>query len=243
MAARIMSLTMSKGSIPKTATALNVGINLARRGKRVLMVDIDPQANLTLGLGVNPGKSEVALNRLEEQLHVLPPERGMKRGYFQERIPEYSVLEVLLNTEKNPSFAIMQTKDGVALIPARFDLAFAEVKLAGQPGCELLLREALSHVKDSYDYIIIDSPSTPGLLAVNAMMAATSLIIPIQTHGCMYTLLPVLYSMLRRIRKHNPILDVGGIVLTMYDARTNLSSLFALRVRGEYALSLHFLVV
>ena len=84
MAARIMSLTMSKGGIPKTATALNVGINLARRGKRVLMVDIDPQANLTLGLGVNPGKSEVALNRLEEQLHVLPPERGMKRGYFQE---------------------------------------------------------------------------------------------------------------------------------------------------------------
>jgi chromosome partitioning protein len=107
----------------------------------------------------------------------------------------------------------------------------------------LLLREALSHVKDSYDYIIIDSPSTPGLLAINAMMAATGLIVPIQTYRGMYTLLPVLYSMLRRIRKHNPILGVGGIVLTMYDARTSLNSLFALRVRVEYALSLHFLVV
>jgi chromosome partitioning protein len=171
----------------------------------------------------------------------------MKRGHLQERIPEDSVLEVLLNTDMNPSFAIMQMKDAVDLLPARFDLAFAEAKLALQRGCGWLLREALSQVRESYEYIIIDPPPTPGLLATNAVVAATSLLIPIPPpphgDGGMYPSLPVLYRLLRRIRKHKPIRDGGAMVLTLYEARTSFNALFAWRVRAEYALSLHFLVV
>jgi chromosome partitioning protein len=218
MTAKIISVTMQKGGVGKTTTAQNIGIELARRGKRVLLVDIDPQANLTIGLGVDLGE-KVALEKAEE------------------KIPENSILEVLLNTELDPSFAIMPLREiceTLFLLPARFDLALAELELAGQIGREFLLRDALTHVIDQYDYIIIDSPPTLGLFALNALMAGNTLIVPVQTHVYAYKSLPVLEAILKRIKKHNPTLSIAGILLTMYDSRTTLSQLITLRVREEY---------
>lgn len=209
---------MQKGGVGKTTTAQNVGIELARRGKRVLLVDIDPQANLTIGLGVDLGE-EVSLEKEDA------------------KIPENSILEVLLNTELDPTFAIMPLtafNEYLHLIPARFDLALAELELAGQIGREFLLRDALAHVQNRYDYIIIDSPPTLGLFALNALMAASTLLVPVQTHVYAYKSLPVLEAILKRIKKHNPALTIKGILLTMYNARTNLSQLITLRVREEY---------
>jgi chromosome partitioning protein len=215
MSAKVISISMQKGGVGKTTTAQNVGIELARRGKRILLVDIDPQANLTIGFGIDLGE-EVSLEKEEA------------------KIPENSILEVLLNTEIDPTFAITAIHEHLHLIPARFDLALAELELAGQIGREFLLRDALAHVQHHYDYIIIDSPPTLGLFALNALMAASTLLVPVQTHVYAYKSLPVLEAILKRIKKHNPALTIQGILLTMYNARTNLSQLITLRVREEY---------
>jgi chromosome partitioning protein len=121
--AHIIALTMQKGGVGKTTTALNLGVNLARKGRKVLLVDTDPQANTTLGLGVSLSDSE----------------------------PEFSTYEVLLNPERGAGFCLMHTNAGVDLIPARFDLAGAELELAGRVGRELLLQEALSPLLTAYD--------------------------------------------------------------------------------------------
>jgi chromosome partitioning protein len=204
--AHIIALTMQKGGVGKTTTALNLGVNLARKGRKVLLVDTDPQANTTLGLGVSLSDSE----------------------------PEFSTYEVLLNPERGAGFCLMHTNAGVDLIPARFDLAGAELELAGKVGRELLLQEALSPLLTAYDYIFIDSPPNLGLFTLNAMAAAGSLIVPIQAHVYAYKALPQLEATIKLIKKLNPRLHVGGMLITQYDSRTNLSATITQRVRNEY---------
>lgn len=204
--AQIIAFTMQKGGVGKTTTTLNLGVDLAKKGKKILIVDTDPQANTTLGLGVSLSEQE----------------------------PEYSTYEVLLNPERGAQFAILPTDSGVDLIPARFDLAGAELELAGKVGRELLLQEALSPLHSVYDYIFIDSPPNLGLFTLNAMAAANSLIVPVQAHVYAYKALPQLEATVKLIKKLNSHLYIGGLLITQYDSRTNLSSVITQRIRNDY---------
>ena len=204
--AHILAFTMQKGGVGKTTSTLNVASNLVKKGHRVLIVDLDPQANATQGLGVDLDENE----------------------------PEYSVYEVLLNPEKGVGFATIPTDAGVDLVPSTLNLAGAESELSGIVGRELLLREALNEVQDRYEYIFIDSPPNLGLFTLNAMAAATSLIVPVQAHVYAYKALPKLEKTIALVRKLNPSLAIGGIIVTQYDSRTNLSTTITLRLRKEY---------
>lgn len=200
----VLTFAMQKGGVGKSTTTLNVGANLARRGRRVLVIDMDPQGNLTQGLGLQ-------LDKLE-----------------------YSIYEVLLNPEQGAGFATLATEAGVDLLPSTLDLAGAEAELAGQVGRELLLREALKPVREQYDYILIDSPPNLGLFTLNALAAATSVIVPLQAHVYAYQALPKLEKTIGLVRKLNPQLAIGGIVVTQYNGRTNLSQVIAQQARQEY---------
>ncbi len=200
----VLTFAMQKGGVGKSTTTLNVGVNLANRGRRVLVIDMDPQGNLTQGLGLQ-------LDKLE-----------------------YSIYEVLLNPEQGAGFATVQTEAGVDLLPSTLDLAGAEAELAGQVGRELLLREALKPVSDQYDYILIDSPPNLGLFTLNALAAASSVIVPLQAHVYAYQALPKLEKTIGLVRKLNPQLAIGGIVVTQYDRRTNLSQVIAQQLRDRY---------
>ncbi len=200
----VLTFAMQKGGVGKSTTTLNVGVNLANRGRRVLVIDMDPQGNLTQGLGLQ-------LDKLE-----------------------YSIYEVLLNPEQGAGFATVETEAGVDLLPSTLDLAGAEAELAGQVGRELLLREALKPVGDQYDYILIDSPPNLGLFTLNALAAASSVIVPLQAHVYAYQALPKLEKTIGLVRKLNPQLAIGGIVVTQYDRRTNLSQVIAQQLRERY---------
>lgn len=141
---------------------------------------------------------------------------------------------MLLNPERGAQFAILPTESGVDLIPARFDLAGAELELAGKVGRELLLQEALAPILPLYDYIFIDSPPNLGLFTLNAMAAAHSLIVPVQAHVYAYKALPQLEATIKLVKKLNAGLSIGGLVITQYDARTNLSATITERIRDEY---------
>jgi len=200
----VLVFAMQKGGVGKTTTTLNLGVNLAKRGKRVLLVDIDPQGNLTQGLGID-------LDALE-----------------------YSIYEVLLNPEQGTAFATMATDAGVDLLPSTLDLAGAEAELAGQVGRELLLNEALKQTREQYDYILIDSPPNLGLFTLNALAAANQVIVPMQMHVYAFKAMPKLEKTISLVRKLNPQLAVGGIVITQYDRRTNLSHVIEQQTRQAY---------
>jgi len=217
MEPNIITIMMPKGGVGKTTSVISIAVILAHRGKKVLLVDMDPQANLTMGLGVDLG---------DEDLDILDKN--------EDKIPEYSVLEVLMNPDQSPSFARIEIEENLHLIPARFDLAFAELELGGSIGREFLLRQALDHVKANYDYIIIDSPPTLGLFTLNSLMAAQSIIIPVQTHVYAYRALPHFKWILKIIKRHNPSIFIGGIILTQYDGRNNLSDAIATRTKQNY---------
>ncbi|GIV89357.1 MAG: sporulation initiation inhibitor Soj [Chloroflexus sp.] len=202
--ARTIALAMQKGGVGKTTTALNLGVMLANRGRRVLLVDLDPQANLTQGLGVD-------LNTVT-----------------------YSVYEVLLNPEHGIGFATRSIADHLDLIPASLDLAGAELELSGRVGRELLLRKALRAAQNEYDYILFDPPPSLGLFTLNALAAAESVIAPLQLHAYALRALPQLEATIELVREINPPLRLGGIICTMADRRTNLSQQVEQQVRAQY---------
>jgi chromosome partitioning protein len=200
----IIGVTHQKGGTAKTTTTLNVGTNLARMGAKVLLIDIDPQANLSMGLGVN----------LDEAGD--------------------SVYEVLLNPDRGVTFATVTTPSGVDLVPSTLALAGAELELAGKIGRELLLREALEQASEQYDYILIDSPPNLGLFTLNTMAAAHALLVPLQLHVYAFRGMPQLEATIHLVRKMNRELKIGGIACTMADNRTNLSKSVERQVRAKY---------
>ena len=192
--AKIICIANQKGGVGKTTTAVNLSACVAQLGKRVLLADIDPQGNATSGLGVNKNKLDL------------------------------SVYDVLIN-DVDAAEAIRDTMiDGLKLLPSQVDLAGAEVELVNLLAREQRLKNALAPVRDRFDYIFVDCPPSLGLLTLNALTMADTLLVPIQ---CEYYALEGLSQLMNTVklirRSLNPRLEVEGVVLTMYDGRTNLS--------------------
>jgi chromosome partitioning protein len=200
----ILALAMQKGGVGKTTTTLAVGVELAKLGARVLLIDIDPQSNLTQALGYDP-------TQLERSVH-----------------------DILLNPTHDLSAAALRTDHGPDLVPATLALAGAELMLAGQFGRELRLRTALLEVRRQYDYILIDSPPSLGIFTINALTAADAVIVPLQAHVFALQALPQLEETIAIVRQLNPSLAIGGIVVTMIDRRTSVNQLVEDAARQQY---------
>jgi chromosome partitioning protein len=206
MSARIYAFANQKGGVAKTTTAVNLGAYLAVAGRRVLVVDTDPQGNATTSLGVDP------------------------------RAVAVSLYDVLINQVPTQDALTLTDRVGLDLIPATTDLAGSEVEMARLMARERLLERALKSVRDLYDYIFIDEPPSLGLLTINGLTAAThGVIIPVQ---CEYLALEGLSLLLKSIQRVREVLNerliVAGVVLTMYDARTNLGQQVVDEVRRYF---------
>jgi chromosome partitioning protein len=191
-----------KGGVGKTTTVVNLAGYLARAGERVLVIDLDPQGNATSGLGVD------------------------RNGL------DGSIYDAVVDDVDLRSLIVPGPLDGISVIPASIALAGAEVELAPVEQRERRLARLLSVITDDYDYILIDSPPSLGLLTVNALTAADSVLIPLQCEYYALEGLTQLIATIDLIRDHlNPSLDLKGVVLTMYDGRTNLSADVSREVR------------
>ncbi|HKO43000.1 MAG TPA: ParA family protein [Pyrinomonadaceae bacterium] len=202
--AKIIAIANQKGGVGKTTTAVNLAAVLGST-LRVLLVDADPQGNATSGVGIQRG--------------------SFRKSVYQCIVVGDPVVEAVLPTEI----------PGLQVLPANKDLAGAEVELVEMERREFRLREALSTVVDNFDYIIIDCPPSLGLLTLNALTAAHSLLVPIQCEYYALEGVTELFDTLARIRRlHNPSLTIEGLLLTMYDERTNLASAVASDLRDFY---------
>lgn len=203
---RIISITNQKGGVGKTTTAINLSAALAKIGKSILLVDIDPQANTTGGLGFDKN------NLLETVYEVL--------------INEHPVEKTILKYEKIP---------GLEIVPSGIQLAGAPIELVGLENRELRLKNCLLQLKDKYDLIFIDCPPSLGLLTINGLGAADSVLIPVQ---CEYYALEGLSQLLQTVNlvkgSFNPQLEIEGFLLTMHNSRTNLSFEVIEEVRGYF---------
>jgi chromosome partitioning protein len=183
-----------KGGVGKTTTAVNFSAALAEAGKRVLLVDNDPQGNLTSGVGVDKGTLEKSI------YHVL--------------IDEADISDVILQTEF----------ENLNILPGSVDLAGAEIELIEFENREYLLKNQILKIKDFYDYIIVDCPPSLGLLTINALVAVDTVLIPIQ---CEYYALEGVSQLLNTFnlvkKSINPDIEIQGVLLSMFDGRTNLS--------------------
>ena len=192
--AKIIAVTNQKGGVGKTTTAVNLAACLAYKGKKVLVVDSDPQGNASSGLGVH--KDDV----------------------------EFSIYDCLIDTEKTEEAIQKTLTRGLSVIPSLPELSAAEIELASQKNREFFLQKVLDKVKKDYDFIIIDSPPALGMLTINIMTAADSILIPIQCEYYSLEGLSQLISSVKNIKKSlNPNLEIEGILATMFDGRTNLS--------------------
>ena len=196
---KIIATANQKGGVGKTTTAVNLAACVADAGKRVLLMDIDPQGNATSGLGVSN-----------------------KKGYN---------MYDLLTGQATARQAVRPTKvKNLSIIASSIDLSGAEIELVGEKKRESILKRALDEIRDEFDFMFIDSPPSLGLLTLNALTAADSVLVPIQCEYYALEGVGQLMNTLTLVRKHlNPALDVEGVVLTMLDGRTNLG----LQVVGE----------
>lgn len=191
--AKTLAITNQKGGVGKTTTSVNLGACLAHLGKKVLLIDIDPQGNATSGVGIDKGD-------LDE-----------------------SIYDVLVD-DVEAETVIQKTKiENFDLLPSTIQLAGAEIELVSTISREIRLKRALAKIESKYDYMIIDCPPSLGLLTLNALTASDSVLIPVQCEYYALEGLSQLLNTVRLVQKHlNKSLMVDGVLLTMFDARTNL---------------------
>lgn len=202
---RVIAMANQKGGVGKTTTAVNLGAALAELDFRVLVIDLDPQGNATTGLGINP------------------------------RDVDASIYDALMNEVALEDCIEPTSVKNLFVVPALIDLAGAEIELVPAFSRELKLRRAIEPCKEDYDYILIDCPPSLGLLTVNAFAAADDVVVPVQ---CEYYALEGLGQLVKNVAlvrsNLNPALDIRGMVLTMYDARTKLADQVAQEVREHF---------
>lgn len=202
--AKIIAITNQKGGVGKTTTAINLSASVAAMGKRVLLVDIDPQGNATSGVG-------------------------------QSGTDTNNIYDVLIGEAQAQDAIVSTGFDALDLMPTAIELAGAEIEMVGMEDREQLLKNALEKLRASYDYIFIDCPPSLSLLTINALTAADSVLIPLQ---CEYYALEGLGQLMNTVklmrRKLNPKLGITGVLLTMFDSRTNLCAQVVQEVRGHF---------
>jgi chromosome partitioning protein len=212
--AKSIAIANQKGGVGKTTTAVNLAAIIASWGHRVLLVDADPQGNATSGAGIQRG--------------------SFRRGLYHTLVLDEPISAIRLPTAI-PSLEV---------VPSNKDLAGAEIELVEVEQREFRLKRALSAVEANYDYLIIDCPPSLGLLTLNALTAAKSLLVPIQCEYYALEGVTELFDTLARIRRlHNPGLMIEGLLLTMYDERTNLSAAVAADLRDFYGLQVFQTVI
>ncbi len=191
---KIIAIFNQKGGVGKTTTSINLSSGIGKMGKKVLLVDIDPQGNSTSGLGVDKNAVE----------HII-----------------YDILALGLPIEEG---IFSTSAENVDIIPSNNQLAGLEIELAREGNWEMILKNELNKVRDNYDYIFIDCPPSLGILSVIGLIAADSVIIPIQCEYYALEGVSQLFDTIELVKKSfNPSLDVEGVVLSMFDGRTNLS--------------------
>ena len=210
----VLAIANQKGGVGKTTTAINLSACLAQMGKKVLVIDIDPQGNATSGLGVD--------------------KRNLK----------CSVYDVLIHDDEAKNAVIMTSVDGLFMIPSSIELAGAEIELVSLMARERMLATAIEPIKNDYDFVIIDAPPSLGLLTLNALAAADKVMVPIQCEFYALEGLSQLVKTINLVKKHiNKDLVIEGVVLTMFDSRTNLSIQVVDEVKKFFKTKVHTVII
>ena len=212
---QVISVSNQKGGVGKTVTSVNLGIGLAREGKRVLLIDADPQGSLTISLGFHE----------PDQL-------------------EYSLATVMMKIINDECFnvqdGIIHHEEGVDILPGNIELSGLEVSLVGVISRETILKEYVEKARKEYDYIIIDCMPSLGMLTINALVSADSVLIPVQTAYLPVKGLQQLIKTVSRVKRHlNPKIQIEGILLTMVDNRTNYAKDISQQIREAYSASIN----